>query len=89
MLINASHTHSGPPGVPARSGVALGSTPTAYAGYAAALPDLVAGAVTNHVHTTPAHLLDSQNADHVDDLVDVVLVGTRKRSEVPAETSDL
>jgi hypothetical protein len=45
VLINASHTHSGPPGVPARSGVSLGSTPAAYEGYAAALPDLVAGAV--------------------------------------------
>src|SRR5215207_8269303 len=45
VMINASHTHSGPPGVPARSGVSLGSTPAAYEGYAAALPDLVAGAV--------------------------------------------
>jgi hypothetical protein len=45
VLINASHTHSGPPGVPARSGVSLGSTPSAYEGYASALPDLVAGAV--------------------------------------------
>src|SRR5215218_3985005 len=44
VMINASHTHSGPPGVPARSGVSLGSTPSAYEGYASALPDLVAGA---------------------------------------------
>ncbi|SFS92977.1 TetR/AcrR family transcriptional regulator [Saccharopolyspora flava] len=55
----------------------------------ALVADLVAGAVTNHVHTTPAHLLDSQNGDHVVDLVDVVLAGTRKRPEVSAETSDL
>src|SRR3954454_15289857 len=45
VLINASHTHSGPAGVPARSGVSLGNTPLAYEPYAATLPDLVAGAV--------------------------------------------
>jgi neutral ceramidase len=45
IMLNASHNHSGPPGVPARSGVSLGSTPPAYGPYAAALPDLVAGAV--------------------------------------------
>src|SRR3954454_5713977 len=45
VLINASHTHSGPAGVPARSGVSLGTTPLAYEPYAATLPDLVAGAV--------------------------------------------
>src|SRR5262249_43172085 len=44
-LLNASHNHSGPPGVPRRSGVSLGQAPAAYDGYAAALPDLVAGAV--------------------------------------------
>lgn len=45
VLINASHNHSGPPGVPRRSGVLLGASPTSYDGYAAALPDLVAGVV--------------------------------------------
>ena len=45
VLLNASHNHSGPPGVPRRSGVSLGQAPAAYDGYAAALPDLVAGAV--------------------------------------------
>src|SRR5688572_15735761 len=45
VLLNASHNHSGPPGVPRRSGVSLGQAPAAYGGYAAALPDLVAGAV--------------------------------------------
>jgi neutral ceramidase len=45
VLLNSSHNHSGPPGVPQRSGVSLGQTPPAYAPYAAALPDLVAGAV--------------------------------------------
>lgn len=45
VLLNASHNHSGPPGVPRRSGVSLGEAPAAYDGYAAALPDLVAGAV--------------------------------------------
>src|SRR3954467_6313830 len=45
VLINASHNHSGPAGVPQRSGVSLGSTPSGYEAYAADLPDLVAGAV--------------------------------------------
>src|SRR5689334_1667981 len=33
VLINASHTHSGPPGVPARSGILLGGSPPGYEGY--------------------------------------------------------
>src|SRR3954447_6027407 len=45
VLINASHTHSGPPGVPRRSGILLGGDAPAYDGYAVALPALVAGAV--------------------------------------------
>ena len=45
VLINASHTHSGPPGIPRRSGISLGGDTPAYDGYAAVLPDLVAGVV--------------------------------------------
>src|SRR5215216_561013 len=45
VLINASHTHSGPPGIPRRSGISLGGDTPGYDGYAAVLPDLVAGAV--------------------------------------------
>jgi hypothetical protein len=57
VLINASHNHSGPPGVPRRSGVSLGQAPAAYEGYAAALPDLVAGAVFSaHYQRRPARV---------------------------------
>jgi neutral ceramidase len=57
VLINASHNHSGPPGVPQRSGVVLGQTPAAYEPYAAALPDLVAGAVFSaHYNRRPARI---------------------------------
>ena len=45
VLINASHTHSGPPGIPRRSGVSLGGDTPGYEGYVAGLPALVAGAV--------------------------------------------
>lgn len=45
VLLNASHTHSAATGVPRRSGVSLGGTPDAYAGFEAVLPASVAGAV--------------------------------------------
>src|SRR3954449_2123052 len=35
ILINASHTHSGPPGIPRRSGISLGGDTPGYDGYAA------------------------------------------------------
>ncbi|WP_158628579.1 TetR/AcrR family transcriptional regulator [Saccharopolyspora rhizosphaerae] len=70
-----------------RRGLARGELPEGTS--VALVADLVAGAVTNHVHTTPAHLLDAQSPDRVDELVDVVLAGTQKRSEVPSGTSDL
>lgn len=70
-----------------RRGISRGELPAHTS--VALVADLVAGAVTNHVHTTPAHLLDSQNPDYVDDLVDVVLAGTSERPEAPAGTSGL
>lgn len=45
VLINASHNHSGPPGIPRRSGILLGGDTPGYEGYAASLPELVAGVV--------------------------------------------
>src|SRR5581483_10506609 len=57
VLINASHTHSGPPGIPARSGISLGGQTPGYEGYAAALPALVVGAVFSaYYHRRPARV---------------------------------
>jgi neutral ceramidase len=57
VLINASHNHSGPIGVPRRTGVTLRDEVPGYEGYAAALPALVAGAVFSaHFHRRPARV---------------------------------
>ncbi len=57
VLINASHNHSGPIGVPRRTGITLRDEVPGYEGYAAALPALVAGAVFSaHYHRRPARV---------------------------------
>src|SRR6266536_1186709 len=57
VLINASHTHSGPPGIPRRSGISLGGDTPGYDGYATVLPDLVAGTVFSaYYHRRPARV---------------------------------
>src|SRR3954452_22544474 len=79
ILINASHTHSGPPGIPRRSGISLGGDTPGYDGYAAVLPDLVAGAVFSaYYHRRPARVGAgvgqaggiSTNRVHKDDPID-------------------
>jgi Neutral/alkaline non-lysosomal ceramidase, N-terminal len=79
ILINASHTHSGPPGIPRRSGVSMGASLPAYDGYAAVLPDLVAGAVFSaYYHRRPSRVGSgvgqasgiSTNRVHRDDAID-------------------
>jgi hypothetical protein len=57
ILINASHNHSGPPGIPPRAGAAARAQVPGYEGYAAALPADVAGAVFSaHRHRRAARV---------------------------------
>ncbi|MFC7342100.1 TetR/AcrR family transcriptional regulator [Saccharopolyspora griseoalba] len=58
-----------------RRGVERGELPEATS--VALVADLIAGAVTNHVNTTPPDLLDAESPDYVDALVDTVLTGVR------------
>ena len=58
-----------------RRGIERGELPATTS--VALVADLIAGAVTNHVHTTPPDLLDVESPDYVDALVDTVLLGVR------------
>ncbi|GAA2349625.1 TetR/AcrR family transcriptional regulator [Saccharopolyspora halophila] len=57
-------------------GIARGELPETTS--VALVADLVAGAVTNHVNTTPPALLGTESPDYVDRLVDTALTGIRE-----------
>lgn len=58
-----------------RRGIERGELPATTS--VALVADLIAGAVTNHVHTTPPDLLDAESPDYVNALVDTILLGVR------------